>query len=216
MTDAVGSSESGNNGHHHGASRGDRHASGPTVTSLGGTVVFDEDLEAGQARLGRDRKDRPFRRHPRRLLQRPREDGRGLHHGRRQALRHARRLRHRRGRRVGDACSAAARSASTRAARRSSPRRSRPSSAPTPTSWTPSWWAPPTSASARRVAAIVEPRHGHDAPSLEAVQEHCRGHVAGYKVPRQLHVVDKIERSRAGSPTTGGPTPSSVRRAPKA
>jgi acyl-CoA synthetase (AMP-forming)/AMP-acid ligase II len=52
----------------------------------------------------------------------------------------------------------------------------------------------------QRVAAIVEPRPGHTAPSLEGVQEHCRGHVAGYKVPRQLHVVDKIERSPSGKP----------------
>jgi acyl-CoA synthetase (AMP-forming)/AMP-acid ligase II len=52
----------------------------------------------------------------------------------------------------------------------------------------------------QRVAAIVEPRPGRTAPSLEAVQEHCRGPVAGYKVPRQLHVVDKIERSPSGKP----------------
>ncbi len=52
----------------------------------------------------------------------------------------------------------------------------------------------------QRVAAIVEPRPGHSAPSLEVVQEHCRHHVAGYKVPRQLHVVDKIERSPSGKP----------------
>jgi acyl-CoA synthetase (AMP-forming)/AMP-acid ligase II len=52
----------------------------------------------------------------------------------------------------------------------------------------------------QRVAAIVEPRPGRAAPSLEAVQEHCRGHVAGYKIPRQLHVVDKIERSPSGKP----------------
>ncbi|MGH9017706.1 MAG: acyl-CoA synthetase [Acidimicrobiales bacterium] len=52
----------------------------------------------------------------------------------------------------------------------------------------------------QRVAAIVEPRPGHTAPSLDAVQEHCRPHVAGYKVPRQLHVVEKIERSPSGKP----------------
>lgn len=52
----------------------------------------------------------------------------------------------------------------------------------------------------QRVAAIVEPRPGHRAPSLEDVQEHCRSRVAGYKVPRQLHVVDRIERSPAGKP----------------
>ena len=32
------------------------------------------------------------------------------------------------------------------------------------------------------------------------MQEHCRKHVAGYKVPRQLHVVDAIERSPSGKP----------------
>ena len=52
----------------------------------------------------------------------------------------------------------------------------------------------------QRVAAIVEARPGHDAPSLEAVQEHCRKHVAGYKVPRQLYVVDKVERAPSGKP----------------
>jgi len=52
----------------------------------------------------------------------------------------------------------------------------------------------------QRVAVIVEPRPGHDAPTLEQVQEHCRVHVAGYKVPRQLHTVEKIERSPSGKP----------------
>ncbi|HTT86327.1 MAG TPA: acyl-CoA synthetase [Acidimicrobiales bacterium] len=52
----------------------------------------------------------------------------------------------------------------------------------------------------QRVAAIVEPRPGRPVPTLEAVQEHCRPHIAGYKVPRQLHAVDKIERSPSGKP----------------
>jgi acyl-CoA synthetase (AMP-forming)/AMP-acid ligase II len=52
----------------------------------------------------------------------------------------------------------------------------------------------------QRVAAIVEPRPGHATPSLEAVQEHCRKQIAGYKVPRQLHAVAKIERSPSGKP----------------
>jgi 3-oxocholest-4-en-26-oate---CoA ligase len=52
----------------------------------------------------------------------------------------------------------------------------------------------------QRVAAIVEPRPGRAAPSLDAIQDHCRTHVAGYKVPRQLHVVEKIERSPSGKP----------------
>ncbi len=50
------------------------------------------------------------------------------------------------------------------------------------------------------VAAIIEPRPGHEAPTLEAIQERCREFVAGYKVPRRLHVVDKVERSPSGKP----------------
>ncbi len=50
------------------------------------------------------------------------------------------------------------------------------------------------------VAAIVEPRHGHEAPSLESIQERCREFVAGYKVPRRLFVVDRVERSPSGKP----------------
>jgi 3-oxocholest-4-en-26-oate---CoA ligase len=50
------------------------------------------------------------------------------------------------------------------------------------------------------VAAIIQPRVGHEAPSLEAIQEHCREAVAGYKVPRRLHVVETVERSPSGKP----------------
>jgi 3-oxocholest-4-en-26-oate---CoA ligase len=50
------------------------------------------------------------------------------------------------------------------------------------------------------VAAIIEPRPGHEAPSLDAIQQRCREFVAGYKVPRRLHVVDKVERSPSGKP----------------
>ena len=37
-------------------------------------------------------------------------------------------------------------------------------------------------------------------PTLESIQEHCRKHIAGYKVPRQLTLVDHIVRSPAGKP----------------
>jgi acyl-CoA synthetase (AMP-forming)/AMP-acid ligase II len=48
-----------------------------------------------------------------------------------------------------------------------------------------------------RVAAVVQLRPGrHHAP--EDVIAHCRKHVAGYKVPRFLHVVDQIQRSPSG------------------
>jgi acyl-CoA synthetase (AMP-forming)/AMP-acid ligase II len=50
------------------------------------------------------------------------------------------------------------------------------------------------------VAAIVQPRVGHAAPSLESLQEHCRASIAGYKLPRRLHVVDAVERSPSGKP----------------
>jgi acyl-CoA synthetase (AMP-forming)/AMP-acid ligase II len=52
----------------------------------------------------------------------------------------------------------------------------------------------------QRVAAIVEPRAGRQAPSLEEIQELCRKHVAGYKIPRELHVVEKVERAPSGKP----------------
>jgi len=51
----------------------------------------------------------------------------------------------------------------------------------------------------QRVAAIIQPR-GDRVPTLEDIQAHCRGHIAGYKVPRQLHVVGLIERSPSGKP----------------
>ena len=51
----------------------------------------------------------------------------------------------------------------------------------------------------QRVAAIVQPR-GEKVPTLDEIQAHCRDHIAGYKVPRQLHVVTTIERSPSGKP----------------
>jgi acyl-CoA synthetase (AMP-forming)/AMP-acid ligase II len=48
-----------------------------------------------------------------------------------------------------------------------------------------------------RVVAVVQPATGA-APSLEMLQKHVRESVAGYKVPRDLVVVDRIERSPAG------------------
>lgn len=50
-----------------------------------------------------------------------------------------------------------------------------------------------------RVAAIVQLRPGTD-PTLESIQDHCRQHIAGYKVPRQLLVVDEVVRSPSGKP----------------
>jgi len=50
----------------------------------------------------------------------------------------------------------------------------------------------------QRVVAVVQPKQLDDAPDLDDVQEHCRPHLAGYKVPRALHVVDEVRRSPSG------------------
>lgn len=51
----------------------------------------------------------------------------------------------------------------------------------------------------QRVAAVVQPREG-TTPELEDVQRHARSKVAGYKVPRELHLVKQIARSPSGKP----------------
>jgi acyl-CoA synthetase (AMP-forming)/AMP-acid ligase II len=51
----------------------------------------------------------------------------------------------------------------------------------------------------QKVAAVVHFRNGQTA-TLEDLNEHARELVAGYKVPRQLHVVDEIVRSPSGKP----------------
>jgi acyl-CoA synthetase (AMP-forming)/AMP-acid ligase II len=50
-----------------------------------------------------------------------------------------------------------------------------------------------------QVAAVVEVRPDHSV-TLEELDAHSRLHVAGYKVPREVHFVDKIERSPSGKP----------------
>jgi acyl-CoA synthetase (AMP-forming)/AMP-acid ligase II len=51
----------------------------------------------------------------------------------------------------------------------------------------------------QRVAAVVQPRPGC-APSLDALDAHCRGYVAGYKVPKEVHLVPEVVRSPSGKP----------------
>ena len=50
-----------------------------------------------------------------------------------------------------------------------------------------------------RVAVVAQPRPGVT-PTLESIQAHCRSHIAGYKVPRQLELVDAVVRSPSGKP----------------
>jgi fatty-acyl-CoA synthase len=49
----------------------------------------------------------------------------------------------------------------------------------------------------QRVAAVVAPRTGAS-PTLEELTEHCRGRLAGYKLPRQLQVVEHVQRTAVG------------------
>jgi fatty-acyl-CoA synthase len=51
----------------------------------------------------------------------------------------------------------------------------------------------------QKVAAIVQPRKG-SMLTLELLEAHCRTRIAGYKVPRQLKVVDEIARHPSGKP----------------
>jgi acyl-CoA synthetase (AMP-forming)/AMP-acid ligase II len=50
-----------------------------------------------------------------------------------------------------------------------------------------------------RVAAVAQARAGHT-PTLEALAAHCRSKIAGYKIPRSLYLVERIERSPSGKP----------------
>ncbi len=51
-----------------------------------------------------------------------------------------------------------------------------------------------------RVTAVLQAVPGHPAPDLDEVQAHCRLHLAGHKVPRQVFVVDLVPRSPSGKP----------------
>jgi fatty-acyl-CoA synthase len=50
-----------------------------------------------------------------------------------------------------------------------------------------------------RVAVALRPRTGV-VITLEELQDHCRSHIAGYKVPRQLLLVEEIAQTAAGKP----------------
>ncbi len=50
-----------------------------------------------------------------------------------------------------------------------------------------------------RVTAIIQPREGQTV-TLELIDVHCRTHVAGYKIPRQIRVVEQIVRHPSGKP----------------
>jgi len=51
-----------------------------------------------------------------------------------------------------------------------------------------------------RIVAVVAARRREDPPALDELQSHARASLAGYKVPRELVVVDAIVRSPSGKP----------------
>jgi 3-oxocholest-4-en-26-oate---CoA ligase len=57
----------------------------------------------------------------------------------------------------------------------------------------------PDSRWGERVVAVVQPRDGA-APQLDELDVHVREHVAGYKAPRDVVLVDEIVRSPSGKP----------------
>ncbi len=49
----------------------------------------------------------------------------------------------------------------------------------------------------QRVAAVVQPQPGASL-TLDELAQHCATHIARYKLPRELHLVDAMQRSPAG------------------
>jgi acyl-CoA synthetase (AMP-forming)/AMP-acid ligase II len=48
-----------------------------------------------------------------------------------------------------------------------------------------------------RVAAVVKARPGAS-PTVDDLAEHARQQIAGYKVPREVHLVEELVRSPSG------------------
>jgi acyl-CoA synthetase (AMP-forming)/AMP-acid ligase II len=199
MTDAIGSSESGNNGISMIKPGGTAMRSGPTVSSTGGTVVFDENLELvkpGSGVIGKIARSGDI---PIGYYNDPKKsaevfitvDGKAFVM-------------------PGDFATVEADGSVTLLGRGSIcinsggekifPEEVEAIVRSHPDIMDAIVVGAPDERFGQRVAAIVEPRPGRATPSLEAIQEHCRHHIAGYKVPRQLHTVDKIERSPSGKP----------------
>ncbi len=52
----------------------------------------------------------------------------------------------------------------------------------------------------QQVAVAVQIKAGANPPTLEALQEHCRTMIAGYKLPRRMVVIDEVPLTAAGKP----------------
>ncbi len=53
-----------------------------------------------------------------------------------------------------------------------------------------------------RVAVALRPKSGTDPVTLEELQEHCRSHIAGYKIPREMILIEEVPLTAAGKPDT--------------
>ena len=199
IADAVGSTETGYNGVRVIMKGGEEKPGLPTVKMGPDTVVLDDDMNIVRARFGCRRAHGARRQRAVALPQGPGEVGGDVRDGERPALLGVGRLRGRRSRRHDDA--ARARFGVHQLRRREDlPRRGRGrvegarrgvrrrSSSACPTSG---------GASGSRRSSSCGPT---TSVTLEELDAHVRTHVAGYKVPRELHVVDKIERSPSGKP----------------
>ncbi|HEY5011958.1 MAG TPA: AMP-binding protein, partial [Acidimicrobiia bacterium] len=52
----------------------------------------------------------------------------------------------------------------------------------------------------QRVVVVAAASDPAAPPTLTEIQQHCRAHLAGYKTPRGLVIVERVERSAAGKP----------------
>ena len=52
----------------------------------------------------------------------------------------------------------------------------------------------------QKITAVIQPRTGAPALTLSDVSDNCRTKLAGYKVPKMLVLVEKVERSPSGKP----------------
>jgi len=50
----------------------------------------------------------------------------------------------------------------------------------------------------QRVVAVFAVEGGAEAPTLDALRSWCRERLAGYKAPRDVVVVDEVQRSASG------------------
>ncbi len=198
ITDAIGSSESGNNGMRMFTKGNTKMTSGPTVSRLGGTVVFDEDMNEvvpGSGVVGKIARAGDI---PLMYYKAPEKTAETFItvRGTRYAM-------------PGDFATVEEDGSITLLGRGSvvinsggekifpeeveSAVRSHPGVIDAIVVGAPDErWG-------QTVAAIIHPRPG-TTPTLEEIQTFCRDHVAGYKVPRKLFVVDAILRSPAGKP----------------